>query len=299
MRINIVTNLANGAGLQRDYELLRQLLTGRGHRVAGVQFNRPGAASAADVNIFLEVVTPELFRFARQQWAVPNPEWWFSGWPIKSFARVLAKTRDCERIFRALAGDRCQFIGWQARDLYQPEIKRERRFLHVAGKSLLKNTAAVLEAWKRFRIPARLTVISVNHMQQARGIPGVRCLMSVTDDVLAEEVNQTQYHLMPSAYEGYGHALHEALGVGAVILTTDAPPMSELGSPRELLIPSRAGDPHHQVSRREVSPEDIAAAVDRALALSDDEIAEYSRSARQNFVKESAEFVQRLDAVLA
>ena len=122
-----------------------------------------------------------------------------------------------ERIFQGKVGDRCQYLGWMARDLYQPSIPRERKFLHVAGKSQFKNTAAVVAGCQHAGVP--LTVIG-EHTGDIR--------RRVEDQELIRLMNSHFCQVMPSAYEGYGHVLHEALSVGQVIITTDAPPMNEV-----------------------------------------------------------------------
>ena len=158
MRFNVISNLTNGVGLQQDYELLREALERRGHLVAGVQFNKkPFTIKPADINIFLEVVNPQAFAAAPQQWVVPNPEWWFAGWEAHHWDRVLTKTRDAERIFKAKVGSRCQYLGWLARDLFDPAIPRHRHVLHIAGKSRFKNTTAVIAGCKEAGVS--LTVI--------------------------------------------------------------------------------------------------------------------------------------------
>ena len=78
MRFNVISNLHNGAGLQRNYELLRHALEVRGHQVHGVQFNaKPLLVPKADVNIFDEVVNVNAFAAAPKQWVMPHLEWWF------------------------------------------------------------------------------------------------------------------------------------------------------------------------------------------------------------------------------
>ena len=131
MRFNLISNLTNGCGLQQDYLLLKSALEARGHSAYGIQFNhKPLLVKPADVNIFLEVVVPQVFTAAPKQWAIPNPEWWFAGWDASPWDRVFAKTHDCERIFREKVGNRCEYLGWMARDLYHEGIQRERKFLH-------------------------------------------------------------------------------------------------------------------------------------------------------------------------
>ena len=80
MRFNVISNLTNGIGLQRDYELLKAELERRGHVVRGVQFNAAREVKVAEVNVFLETVRKEFFQYAARQWVVPNPEWWGQPW---------------------------------------------------------------------------------------------------------------------------------------------------------------------------------------------------------------------------
>ena len=282
-RFNVISHLENGAGLQRDWELLRAELERRGHEVHGIPFRGPLCVPApADVNVFLEVVVPSLLPCARLNWAVPNAEWWFKSWPLDVWDRVLTKTWDATRIFRGLVGDRCEYLGWQARDVYDASVPRQRAFLHVAGKSRSKNTPAVLDGAKRAGV--KVTVIAQGH--QAR----------VTDDELAQLQNAHTFCLLPSAYEGYGHSLHEAYGCGQVVLTTDAAPMNENGP--AILIRPQHQRPHHRGVLHEVSGREVAKAIHRALALTEAEIATLSEQGRTAFAVQRAQFQSNLDRVL-
>lgn len=283
MRFNLVTHLSNGAGLQRDYEMLRAELERRGHEVQGLHFKEAiEVPPQADINVFLEVVVPSLFSCARQNWCVPNPEWWYRQWPLDCWDLVLTKTQDATRIFRRLVGDRCEYLGWQARDVYDPSVPRQRAFLHVAGKSRSKNTPAVLAGAKQAGVP--VTVIAEGHQQR------------VSDEELAQLQNTHLFCLLPSAYEGYGHSLHEAYGCGQVVLTTDAAPMNETGP--AILIPPQHRRTHHCGVLHEVSGKAVAHAIRHALALSDDEIATMSQEIRAAFAFQRAQFQQNLDRVL-
>jgi hypothetical protein len=120
MRWNIISNITNAVGLQRDYELLRDLLQSWGHEVNGTQFDNPVTAQTADRNLWLEMVNPRLFPLAREHWFFANPEWFYDSWIpnvdqlrrrwvpdlllrrwishslSRGFRYVLCKTRDCE-----------------------------------------------------------------------------------------------------------------------------------------------------------------------------------------------------------
>jgi hypothetical protein len=251
-----------------------------------VQFNaKPFLVLVADVNIFLEVVNPAAFKAAPKQWAVPNPEWWFSGWDSYPWDVVLAKTRDCERIFKEKVGDKCRYLGWMARDLYDPTIPRERKFLHVSGKSRFKNTLAVVLGCRHAGVP--VTLIGEHH-------PTVR--QRIAEPELKRLMNSHFCHVMPSAYEGYGHVLHEALGVGQIIITTNAPPMNEL-SPA-VLVPSIGSTAHHAGVLHRVQAMDIANAVKTVLAFTPEQVQGFQQEGRAQYEQEQAEFFQALDALV-
>lgn len=292
-RINIITNLTNGAGLQRDYELLRAELERRGHAVHGIHYQSPDL-QAGDVNIFLEVIEyrpkdePErhvrfedLAACAPQQWLVPNPEWWFRGWPLDVWDVVLTKTRDATRIFTEMVGDRCEYLGWQAHDFYDPTIPRQRAFLHVAGKSKAKNTPAVLDGARRTGVP--LTVVAEGHQR-------------VTDEELRHLLNSHMFCVLPSAYEGYGHALHEAYGCGQVVLTTNAPPMNETRP--AIFITTLQRRTHHCGVLHEVTGRSVGRAMRAAMALTDDQVRTMSQQVRAAFDADRAVFQANLDRVL-
>jgi hypothetical protein len=286
MRFNVISNLANGVGLQRDFIQLQYELQRRGHTVKGVQFNaKPFVITPADVNIFDEVVNPDAFRAAPKQWVMPHPEWWFAGWDQYPYDKVLAKTRDCERIFKAKFGAKCQYLGWLARDLYQPEVQRERKFLHVAGKSRMKNTSAVILGCQHAGVP--LTVIS-------EYVGTVR--KRITDHELAILMNSHFCHVMPSEYEGYGHVLHEARGASQIVITTNAPPMNELRP--AVLVPSESTSRHHEGLLHRVSARSVADAVNLVLSMSAEDIRVYRAEARAMFEQEVVDFQKALDGLV-
>jgi len=278
VKFNLISNLTNGVGLQVEFDLLRRELDALGHQVQGVQFNaKPLRVQKADVNLFLEVVVPQIFPAAPKNWVAPHPEWWFADWDRHPFDLVLAKTRDTERIFRARVGDRCQYVGWTSRDLYNATIPRQRRFLHVSGKSQMKNTATVIAGCQHAGVP--LTVIG-EHTGQLR--------RRVSDADLKVLMNSHFCQVMPSAYEGYGHVLHEAQGCGQIIITTDAPPMNELKP--AVLIPSIHQVAHHAGMLHKVSVSDVAHAVRKVLDWTTEEVQTYHDKARMQYLRDQQAF---------
>jgi hypothetical protein len=287
MRFNIISNLTNGVGLQRNYELLKHALEARGHSVHGVQFNaKPLVVPPADVNIHDELVTPAAFTAAPEQWAMPHPEWWFHQWNQYNakWTKVLAKTKDCERIFRTKVGDRCHYLGWIAKDLYRADVPRERKFLHVSGKSSFKNTPAVIQGCQHAKVP--LTVIGQHTPQRRR----------VTEPELIHLMNSHFCHVMPSAYEGYGHVLHESQSTGQVLITTNAPPMNEMTP--SFYIPSISTTPHGAAVLHKVSALDVSKAVRYVVQLVQSDVDRLGVEARASYDRDVQQFHAALDALV-
>ena len=118
----------------------------------------------------------------------------------------------------------------------------------------------------------------------------------VSQDELRYLMNSHFCQVMPSAYEGYGQVLHEALGVGQVIITTNAPPMNEIRP--SFLIPSVGSRPHHEGMLHKVSVLDVAHAVRRVQGLSEAELQILQEEARENYHQGEQAFQQALDALV-
>lgn len=280
---NICSNLTNGAGLQRDYELLRAELERLGHTVRPIMWNKVEDRANADVNIFLEVIKHDLMPYAAENWLVPNPEWFQNNLfhPVLSFTGILCKTRDSERIFREIYPQqrpRIIYSSWLSPDLYDPDIPRNPTFLHVAGNSQTKNTPAVFDAWRTGLIPGHLTVLSRWYPQI--DAPNVSVFQRVSDEEHKFLVNSCKYHLCPSMYEGFGHSLNEALAVKAIAITLNAPPMNEFGVMSQLMVPSTGTRRYNNGILHVASGDNIVSAVQHALGLNDEEsrnIGDYNR----------------------
>jgi hypothetical protein len=306
--VNIVSSLV-GKGLELEALLLKELLNG--HDVYCVLIHYCNWANAplvrADVNVFLEVVHPLAFSLSRENWIFPNSEWWDARNDqfLPRFTRILCKTHDCERIWKEkLAGDRPErvmYTGFLTRDLYRPDVPREDRFLHVAGESEFKGTAAVIGAWRDTNWAMRpfpLTVVTRQKKYQdlCEGVPGITWYPRVTEDELATLMNSHRFHVMPCEYEGYGHALHEGIGCGALMLTTAAPPMNEFAG----IVPEWTVAVAHQTPRalaqlNHVEPMAVQVAAYKAIQTAENAngLRQRSAAARAAFLADNAAFTEK------
>src|SRR5690606_10342903 len=123
----------------------RPALPAHGRHVAGARLE--GAGRPADLARTHLSADPAAAR--RNLW-VPNPEWFKPCWrdDLGDLSGTLCKTHHAEDIFAGL-GCRPRFVGFTSEDRLDRAVPRQRRFLHLAGKSPVKGTEAVLEAWRR------------------------------------------------------------------------------------------------------------------------------------------------------
>lgn len=278
MNIAVVTNF-NGIGLQRDFELLSDLLIEWGHQVIGIQWDAPVEDPAYieltkqefDLAIYLEVVPRDKLELASRRWLFANPEWVKPEMiPIveKFVERVFAKTQIGKEILTKLFGERVVYTGFLARDQYIPEIVRHPHFLHIGGNSSIRGTQAVIDAWRwQYEgepIDALLHVVS-RAIKEDPKVPNVIWSSEISEEVLKIKQNACQYHIYPSGTEGWGHAIHEAMSVNATLIVTARPPMDEID--QAFQVEPFAESVYNQAKVYEVSAIEIHRVVRDLLAL--------------------------------
>lgn len=281
-----------GAGLHREALLLQDLLASHGHTSRLMHYTDGDNApmERADINISLEVVMPKALSLARENWLAPNSEWWSSTYDqyLPYFSKILCKTRDCFDIWSAKVGEsRCVYTSFEARDLYRADIPRQNRFLHVAGKSGNKGTNAVLRAWQQIPngLPP-LTVVASNPEFKAlweKNHSNIEFFPKVDESHLIQLMNSHRYHVAPSPYEGFGHSIHEALGCSALVVTTSAPPMSQVHGVAAL-VPVTTPVKQRLAMMYHVTPQDVNSTCRALVAESSDFHALRSANARQQFL---------------
>lgn len=313
MQFNICTNIDNGVGLQADAELLKGLLESWGHRVTLCHYKKTAhieEAPRSDVNLFLEVINYGLIPKGKQNWLIPNPEWFAycdHNVGLPQINKILCKTRDAVRIFSELYGaDRVHHIGFESRDIWDPGVEKQRRFLHVAGQSRYKNSKAVAYAFAKFfdeRDPAeRRELIFVGAYREevefARDHKNVQYIQRASDSELRKLMNECMFHIIPSGTEGWGHVIHEGYGCKAVVITTDHPPMNEFGSDKELLIKPQRVRAELAAPFGDVGAYEVKAMIDKAWKLTPERIHSIQEVAREYFLKQREEFRAKFKTIV-
>lgn len=331
MRANIIS--WDSGGLATDIDVLTCALRragcevrfkGRRHRVArnrihslimtaGVLFMQKWAAIARrpqfDVNFFLESIFPEYLPTAQVNCLFANQEWFRDSnlLHLGQLDLLLCKTPSGLESFHGLPVA-CRHVGFTSPDKRIPGFVRhgQVRCLHLSGQSAVKGTEAVVDAWSRH--PEWPDLIVVRRAQRYGGenapplpmLPNVRYETDyVPEERLRELQNLCDIHVIPSQAEGYGHVIGEAMSCGAVVVTTDAPPMNELvNSERGVLIRVARSEPMRRSTRNFVDVADLEAKLNGVFAMSSESRSALGRCARAWYDAQNERFEAALRALL-
>jgi glycosyltransferase involved in cell wall biosynthesis len=327
-RVNIIGK-SNGVGLARDIDLLVSAVHAAGHdvdvtiidavqarrrrspltqfaaraRLAWGDAQARASAAAVDVNVMLEHVWLQYLSSAPVNVAVPNPEWFDSHDRrfVTDIDCVWAKTTYTSDLFRA-RGCKTTYIGFDSDDRYEQAVAKQRTYFHLAGKSTMKGTDRLVRLWERH--PEWPRLILVQHMAGGAAPPKAPNIDARVGYFSEEELrrlqNESVFHLCLSLTEGWGHYIAEAMSCGAVTITVDARPMNELvGADRGVLVPYRATGKQHLATTYQFDEGGLEAAIERTIAMSDEECARLGAAARTWFVENKSGFSSRIEAALS
>jgi glycosyltransferase involved in cell wall biosynthesis len=262
-----------------------------------------------DMNIFLESVFPEYLPMARVNCVIVNPEFFrdelLTHVPRLDF--MLVKTPGGVDLCRDLSAP-CRNIDFTSPDKRIPGFLRQGplRCLHLSGQSAVKGSEAVVEAWSRHPEWPQLTVVRRSKRYGGDDAPPLPPLPNVryetdylTPERLRELQNECEVHVLPSQAEAYGHVIGEAMACGAIVVTTDAPPMNELVRPgRGMLVRVARSEPMSRSAKNFVDVGDLERQLNAVFAMSREARAGMSREARSWFEAQDQRFETSLRALL-
>jgi len=229
--VNIIIDRSR-KGLYHDGKILHKTLTEAGIKARIVYCHRPDYyLIKSKINIFIQNVPPALLSFAPFNFLLSNPEWDFHDVDFikNNIDCVIAKTKDCENIYRTESIN-VYYTSFTSTDV-NSEIEPIREYVHFAGNSPLKGTRAVINLWNRKKDLPPLFLYSYADKCYEDDIKtdNIKYTYSKFDDGQMKELqNKFLFHVSPSEYEGFGHQINESKSVGAIVFTTNAPPMNEL-----------------------------------------------------------------------
>jgi hypothetical protein len=324
----------NGGGFSRDIMLLNEILSEEGCTVflnqslyrkqrlslrrrvtKRLHTSRLGKFAVShfkfgapfELNIHLEEVQYGYFWLAKRNILIPNQECFTeSAIPyLTSRIEVWAKTKVAQQIFSRL-GCPVRFLGWSGthHDTAHKQSSKKTAALHIAGSSYLKGTESVLDVWEQNPHWPILRVLRRDHnysgaslsWRERAPVTNIEIITHRLDEEALRRLrNESAFYLCPSEAEGFGHVIIEGMSSGAVIITTNAPPMNELVTPDTgLLAAVERSEPKALGERHFVSHKDLEHKISRALEMTASEREAIGRAARERYEKLDREFRLRL-----
>lgn len=295
LTINLIC-YKNDLGLSQDVEILQTELSKLGHSIIFVNIRdlRPPALKA-DINIFVDVVEEFFFPFASKNYLMPNAEWCFlSADKIAQFDMILCKTKETQRIFNPL-NSHVVYLGFTSKDRFIDKTRKNYYApFHLAGGSIQKGTYALVKTW--LENPQFPSLILIKHKDYCYpSAPNIHLVNKyLTDSALAALQNCCGLHFCTSETEGFGHYIMEALSCGAVVVTTDAPPMNEFVFDKRCLVNYHRTEPMRWATNYYIDPLKLEKVIFNLLSLPFCELEEIGKKNREFYLESNRLFKQRL-----
>jgi glycosyltransferase involved in cell wall biosynthesis len=294
LTINLIS-WKNGVGLNQDVDILDSELTKLGHFVRFIDVRDLQPQLKADINIFIEVKDEFFFPFATLNYLLPNPEWCHSpAHELSQYDVILCKTKEAERIFKTL-NPNTVFLGFTSKDRLDETISKDYKSpLHLAGASIQKGTDVLIKTW--MGNPQFPTLFMIRHKSKPVDPPLSNFFLIsdyLTDSALKMFQNNCGLHICPSETEGFGHYIMEALSCGAVVVTTDAPPMNEFVLDKRCLVGYHRTEPWRWAMNYYVDPQKLENVIATLLSLPVEELKEIGRKNREFYLENDRMFKQR------
>ncbi len=238
MKINIIAR-DNTAGLTADINILTELFHDQGWQVDFNDYKSLKrfafwSSKTYDLNVFLQWANPQWFKLAEKNILIPNPEWFKIRWisVLNRFDGIFCKTKHAVQIFNK-KNTNTVFTSFTSLNRLMAGVeKNKNQYLHIAGKSKMKGTDIIIKTWIKNPDFPHLIVVKRNMDYPVHNQKNLTIISEyVSNDELQLLMNRCAVHLCPSSAEGFGHSIGESLSCGALIVSTDAPPMNELVNP--------------------------------------------------------------------
>lgn len=299
----------NGVGIDRDVHILTDAIaawhappTFSGHRSISPLRAIVDPHGKDDCIVFLERVKRRWLRRGRRFLLIPNQERYATRQLdlLRRVDHVLVKTLHAQEVF-ARHHPSVHLVGFTSVDRNLPDVTPDYgTFFHLAGGSALKGTATLLEVWARHPDWPTLTVLYHRDAPLPHVPDNVNVIRTyLPDGELRAIQNRMGIQICTSLSEGWGHAIVEGMSCGAVVVTTDGPPMNEIIRPdRGVLVPFARSEPRKLGTNFLADPDALDAAVHALIVRPESDKAELGRRARAWFEENDRAFRVRLRDVL-
>ena len=284
--LQILSEILRDAGYEPEVRTIPRRTRGDNLRVWMAKNLR--RREVVDLNVFTQDIVPHWLTKARVNVALPMQEW-FDVRDLRLLPAIdvmVCHSQHAAAIF-APYHSRIEVIGFTSIDRRLPAVAWEsrHRIIHVAGRSEYKGANLVLDVWRRHPEWPTLTITHAAGLLPPVDLPNVdQRIGHMDDDELRRLQNEAWLHIQPSEAEGFGHCLCEALSCGAVVVSTDGPPMNELVRATDgVLVPWARDEPLNMGFRYLSTADAVETAIARVLGEGRDSQRPLADRARRRF----------------
>lgn len=301
LNINLVVH-DNFVGRGKDRNILMDELKRLGHNVKwicprAVKKSKEQNIPCADVNIFIEEIWDNFLPYASKNYFMPNPECGnFNETDInEKFDLILCRTHDGMNIYSPCHPNP-SLLKFTSEDHYNENVVKDfYKPLHAIGKSAYKGTATVLNVWEKRNDIPKLTYMQGKDQYHPDSENIYMSDRLIVQDEFIRIQNEHGLHICPSQAEGFGHYIIEAMSTGAVVITTDAPPMNEYITDKRFLVRTKGYKEKNMGYVYEIDEEHLEEVIERTLNMDENELREVGRRNRAFFLNMREEFRERLE----
>lgn len=239
---------------------------------------------------------------------LPNPEWLFDD-DLARVNRTVTefwhKTIFGQRQIEAVFPEKKHiFVGFTS-IAPKPGESNYNSCFHVSGLAPnARHTQSLVNVWiSRPDFPSlsvRAAWRGILQVPDWINYSNLRLFMGdLSDAAYQNEFTRSGIHICTSQMEGFGHYINEARSIGALIVTVDAPPMTELVKAKMgILIPPERSVSHGLGVRNIINGKSIETAIEKVTLMKVSQREALGNMAREQFIKDQTEFVTRIKGVV-
>ena len=257
----------------------------------------------ASVGIHLESIFYEKLFRAEQHILIPNQEWFeVSHIPLLTYMRaVWVKSLFAQEIF-AQYKPPVQYISFFSivAEFDAKTIKRRDYFFSRTGMSRYRGAHNLINVWAHHPEWPPLKIVIDPSVRPAVKPDNVEFLdIFPRHEDFVSFASGSLFHIYATETEGFGHSILEAMGYGALVMVTDAPPMNEIANENcALMLTAEYSGQKSIAPRFAVKPSALEQAVEKALVMSDEEIAAITSAAQQRVLDFKQAFYAQLEKAI-
>lgn len=301
---SLIINLfapANGHGLEKSAQILKNALVKLGHTVYLNDWKapKPQDAPAGNINIFFELINTSWLNNAPTNWFICNPEGYGQGQKLlNSIDLFLCRTREIEKIFTQLK-KKTYFLSFSSFDCTVPTIEKDfSQCLHAAGGSWMKGTDKIIKAWLNDLSMPQTTILRRGRFEQIAQENLTWITTRISENDLRDLQNRYGIHLCPSETEGWGHYIAEAMSASAVVVTTDAPPMNEFITDKRCLVAYSGKKRSSLATSYFADPQSLKTTIQNLMMLPREELQKIGENNRLKYLEKTQEFHDNLEKLM-